>query len=220
MSSKPFRGACSGPKLKSHSRKIVSYAVLKFRSARSTPACVHQVTAKEIRHLQSPTKPLPMEILEIDVCSGLVVGMNGYVRKKRKETGGNIRPLYLLEHIDRPATRGSTLGIKTRQVVVSASRLVVLNVFAHKMRPSRFYERPLKYRWSMLMTIPGLLYAWPAEPRRFYGACRCRKKPQRFLARARRTTMLAQSGERKGRSDTSTWEACPICIRRRFPRLV
>ena len=112
------------------------------------------------------------------------------------------------------------LGHKDATVVVSASRLVVLNVFAHKMRPSRFYERPLKYRWSMLMTIPGLLYAWPAEPRRFYGACRCRKKPQRFLARARRTTMLAQSGERKGRSDTSTWEACPICIRRRFPRLV
>lgn len=43
------------------------------------PQQLHQVTAKEIRQLDGPTKVLPMEILEIDISSGLVVGMNGYV---------------------------------------------------------------------------------------------------------------------------------------------
>eukprot|EP00903_Cladosiphon_okamuranus_P010537 g9967.t1 len=39
--------------------------------------CDCEVTAKEIRPLEGPTKLLPMEILEIDLCSGLVAGMNG-----------------------------------------------------------------------------------------------------------------------------------------------
>lgn len=38
-----------------------------------------QVTAKEIRRLEGPSRPLPMDLLEIDAFSGLVVGMNGYV---------------------------------------------------------------------------------------------------------------------------------------------
>lgn len=51
-----------------------------YKGAYHSHGCLHQVTAKEIRQLEGPTKPLPMEILEVDVCSGLVVGMNGYVR--------------------------------------------------------------------------------------------------------------------------------------------
>jgi len=47
------------------------------RSISSILTLPHKVTAKEIRRLDGPTKPLPMEILEIDVISALVVGMNG-----------------------------------------------------------------------------------------------------------------------------------------------
>lgn len=52
-----------------------------------TLSCSHQqqVIAKEIRQLDGPAKPLAMEILEIDDCSGLVVGMNGCVRKHEND---------------------------------------------------------------------------------------------------------------------------------------
>lgn len=70
---------------------VAQDAVLKFHPPCLTLfSCLHQVTAKEIRQLEGPTKPLPMEILEIDVCSGLVVGMNGYANQFERDEIGKL----------------------------------------------------------------------------------------------------------------------------------
>lgn len=42
-----------------------------------------KVTAKEIRRLEGPAKAAPIDILEIDTYSGLVVGLNGYGHSHR-----------------------------------------------------------------------------------------------------------------------------------------
>lgn len=70
--------------------------ILRARPLVSTFSCFQQVTAKEIRQLNGPIKPLPMEILQIDICSGLVVGMNGYAHARMILNEGGPCPCFSL----------------------------------------------------------------------------------------------------------------------------